>query len=199
MKRNKSFDSEPGKIKGANSDPLDDLSDKELQRQLSSMSYSDRDMNSPNEVFLRPPPQAELEKALGFPLGEKELEEFLTKKKKEREEAAVSSADLKADRVATPDRYAEKMLRAMQELPPSPKHVGIGSSQDGQIEGTQVEQAEPAPAPRPEAEHPVEEMVAVPPTSAPGPVIEVPSSPADACFKYSGRAKASSWIESIEW
>ena len=46
--------------------------------------FSDRDSNSPLEKFLEAPPQAELEKILGFPLDEDRLKVFLEKEKAQR-------------------------------------------------------------------------------------------------------------------
>ena len=45
-------------------------------------NFSDRDSNSPLEKFLEAPPQAELEKILGFPLDEDRLKVFLEKEKR---------------------------------------------------------------------------------------------------------------------
>ena len=58
---------------------------------LEMPDYSDRNAESPREVFLKAPPQEELEKALGFPLDEVRLREFLAQKKAEREAQDITA------------------------------------------------------------------------------------------------------------
>ena len=53
--------------------------------------YSDRDWNSPLEVFLTAPPQSELEKVLGFPLSPKELAQHLEEDRRREEQTGLAS------------------------------------------------------------------------------------------------------------
>ena len=89
--------------------------------------FSDRDTNSALEKFLEAPPQAELEKILGFPLDEDRLKVFLAGQKEARENQGTlqeklgecfldvhqvlsrksSQASLQNSHAALPDAYVE--------------------------------------------------------------------------------------------
>ena len=94
--------------------------------------FSDRDSNSPLEKFLEAPPQAELEKILGFPLDEDRLQEFLAQEKSKRESEA-QDAHLQT--------LPEKLGACFLDV-----HKALSQSRTGQEPGAKP----PKPDPKPE-------------------------------------------------
>ena len=100
--------------------------------------FSDRDTNSPLEKFLEAPPQAELEKILGFPLDEDRLKVFLAGQKEARENQGVD-----ASQGTLQEKLGECFLDVHQVLSRKSSQASLQNSHaalpDAYVEDSQLE------------------------------------------------------------
>ena len=129
--------------------------------------YSDRNAESPNEVFLKAPPQEELEKALGFPLDEVRLREFLAQKKAEREAQDITA---EKESETTPERHAKALVGMRAKVrTPSPKAPGplVALPASGPAESVDAETMSPNEVPLEPRAQPTESVKVPEPQAKP--------------------------------
>ena len=126
-------------------DPYFEMGDEQLREEMQGKFYSDRNNDSPLEVFLRPPPKDELEKVLGFPLDEHRLKVFLAEKR------ALREADPNNVVETTPEKVGRTIIEVREQLktPSSAARSSIDEHAEPSNESRGVETSE-APLPVPD-------------------------------------------------